>query len=158
MAQGRVQVNNLNLAQGETLEIERKLLFMGSAQEHTGDILTLNSQTDIDDLFPSESPLKLALIAAQLNAGQNWFAWVLPMPASATRDDYLSAFDLAMETNLKATSPEGFVIVDEAAETKDVTVWYDKTIEVLGKMGRQLFGIVALPGIDRANETWSVGV
>lgn len=43
-----VQINNLNQMQGPVTEVERHLLFIGSAASNTGKLLSLNTQSDFD--------------------------------------------------------------------------------------------------------------
>src|SRR5690554_4067019 len=70
-----IQVNNQNQMQGPTNEVERHFLFVGQATKNSGKLLSLNTQSDLDELLGSEdSPLKTNVQAALLNAGQNWSA------------------------------------------------------------------------------------
>ncbi len=70
-----VQINNLNQMQGPVTEVERHLLFVGSAASNTGKLLSLNTQSDFDQLLgAADSELKANLQAAMANAGQNWTA------------------------------------------------------------------------------------
>lgn len=80
MSLGKVQVNNLNLGQGDINAIERHVLFIGraGAAEEESTLFSVNAQTDLEDAF-ADSSLRSQVIAAQLNAGQNWTAAVYPL-------------------------------------------------------------------------------
>ena len=46
-----VQINNKNQMQGPVTEVERHLLFIGTAPTNTGKLLSLNTQSDFDKLL-----------------------------------------------------------------------------------------------------------
>ena len=57
-----VQINNLNQRQGPVTEVERHLLFIGTAPTNTGMLLSLNTQSDFDKLLgEADSELKTNL-------------------------------------------------------------------------------------------------
>ncbi|EPU0993474.1 DUF2586 family protein, partial [Cronobacter turicensis] len=87
-----VDVNQVNQLQGETSEVERVVLFTGTAKTNTGKTLAVTAQTDFDALLgAADSPLKRDLKAAQANAGQNWWAFVHPLAADAGADAWVNA-------------------------------------------------------------------
>lgn len=168
MAQGRVQVNNLNLGQGQFPEIERTLLFLGTspkADSHNT-VFMVNTDTDFDVEFgEANSPLKWQLETAKVNAGQNWQAFAMPLaaltdPYATDPDDadalpeithqYLAAIDAAMET----ASPEGIVVCAPMADERSIKAISAKLHEIRATHGRFLFALVALPGI-KAEATWA---
>ncbi len=66
-----VTVNQVNQLLGETNEVERTLLFIGSGTKNVGKTLAVNAQSDFDSLLGEEaSPLKNDVLAALANAGQ----------------------------------------------------------------------------------------
>ncbi len=66
---------------GPVTEVERHLLFVGSAASNTGKLLSLNTQSDFDQLLgAADSELKANLQAAMANAGQNWTAAAFVLP------------------------------------------------------------------------------
>jgi len=77
---GLVQVNNLNLGQGEFPEVERTFLFVGEGTENLGTVVPLDTQSDLLVAVGAGS-LHDQLVAAKLNAGQNWQAYALPVAA-----------------------------------------------------------------------------
>lgn len=157
MSRGTVTVENLNLSQGAFPEIERKLLFIGVGANaaNVGKVLSLSAESDLDDLLGSTvSVLKTNLIAARLNAGQNWFAWCLPVAAAATNDDCLSAFDDSQKHYFTANSPEGAVCLRPAQSADEISDWQDAVLQLLGRQGRQMFVMVATSGI-LSTQTWS---
>lgn len=157
MARGTVTVENLNMSQGSFPEIERKFLFIGTGANsaNIGNVLSLSPESDLDALLgTADSPLKTNLIAARLNAGQNWFAWCLPLVSVATNEDYLRAFAESQDVYFKSTSPEGVVCLRPAQSADEISDWHDSVMEQLGRKGRQMFAIVALPGV-LPTQTWS---
>lgn len=55
-----VTVNQVNQLLGETNEVERTLLFIGSGTKNVGKTLAVNAQSDFDSLLGEEaSPLKM---------------------------------------------------------------------------------------------------
>ena len=102
-----VQINNLNQMQGPVTEVERHLLFIGSAASNTGKLLSLNTQSDFDTLLgEGESELKTNLLASRDNAGQNWTAAAFVLPEDG---DWLAAVRTAQQTQ----SFEGVVVLGQ---------------------------------------------
>jgi hypothetical protein len=48
MALGKVSVNNLNLGQGAVTEIERYFLFIGPGAKSVGQLIALNTDSDLE--------------------------------------------------------------------------------------------------------------
>ena len=156
MARGTVSVNNLNLAQGSTPDIERKFLFMGAATKNIGAVLSITAESDLDDLLGTgDSILKTNLTAAIVNGGQNWFCWCLPMAAAATHEAYLLAFNHQMDTYFAATSPEAVAVLRPAGVKAELNDWQAAMIALRNETGRQMFVLCATAGIDAAAKTWS---
>lgn len=149
MATGKVQVNNLNLGQGETTEIERHLLFIGNAANaaEESQLFSVSAQSDLETMF-ADSTLRKQLIAAQLNAGQNWTAGVYPLADGETISE---AIDHANEVQ----SFEGVVICEVQSTQQAITDIYNKIYGLTAGLGRWNFGLIAVPGIDAATQTWA---
>ncbi|MFT5788021.1 MAG: propanediol dehydratase small subunit [Shewanella sp.] len=148
MSLGKVQVNNLNLGQGDVKGIERHFLFVGRAgdSEEESQLFSVGAQTDLKDAFATSS-LRAQVIAAQLNAGQNWTAAVYPLAAD---EDVLEAIGRSNEVQ----SFETVVFCDETISAEDISAKHDYLFNLQAKLGRFVSGIVALAGIDVATQTW----
>lgn len=157
MSRGTVTVENMNLTQGSFPEIERKLLFIGVGANaaNVGNVLSLTAESDLDTLLgAADSVLKTNLIAARLNAGQNWFAWCLPVASTATNQGCIDAYTESQETYFSATSPEGVVVLRNAQSADEISDWHDAMMLILSTKGRQQFALVATSGI-LTTQTWS---
>lgn len=135
----QVTVNQLNLQQGEINEIERTLLFVGKSTLNPGTLSFVTSQTDFTDLV-SDGPLKDDLLAAQLNAGQNWQAWVLALDEGDKWDDGVRA---AQDT----CSVEGVVLSDATADKETINEANVLRAELAAKKGRWSWFILAVEGL-----------
>lgn len=151
MSLGIVQVNKLNLLQGELADVERYFLFIGlGAGTNEGKLLTVNTDTDLDDVLgTTASNLKTQVQAAKVNAGQNWFAAVLPLAEGAAWAD---AVDFAMER----TSVEAIVITDPVSAAAEIEAMQAKAEEIMGQYMRPVIFIPTCAPIDPATEDWSV--
>ncbi|WP_372942757.1 DUF2586 domain-containing protein [Shewanella sp.] len=149
MALGKVQVNNLNLGQGDIAAIERHFLFIGraGAAGEESQLFSVNAQTDLEDAL-ADSSLRDQVIAAQLNAGQNWTAAVYPL---ADGEDVFDAIDRANEVQ----SFETVVFCDITSTAPNISAKHDYLFSLQAKLGRFVSGLIALPGIDVATQTWS---
>ncbi|MCL1050382.1 DUF2586 domain-containing protein [Shewanella abyssi] len=147
MPLGNVTVNNQNQAQGEVQAIERHFLFVGLAgkAEEASQLFSLNAQSDLESMFV-DSNLRTQLIAAQLNAGQNWTAAAYPLAADET---IATAIDHANEVQ----SFETIVVCDVQATAQKISEASDLVLALQGSHGRWCSAIVALPGIAEL-ETW----
>jgi hypothetical protein len=145
---GRVQVNNLNLLQGPVREVENFLLFTGRGNgTNEGKLIHVNSQTDLDAVLGlPASNLKTQVTAAQLNAGQNWNAALLPLRED---DDWRSAVDIAVEE----ITVEGIALTDPIAAAADIERMQAKAESIMAKH----LAPVWIGGAVRApleSETW----
>jgi hypothetical protein len=149
MALGKVQVNNLNLGQGDINAIERHFLFIGRAGAvgEESQLFSVNAQTDLDALL-ADTGLRAQVIAAQLNAGQNWTAAVYPL---ADGEDVFDAIDRSNEVQ----SFETVVFCDISNTAAAITAKHDYLFSLQATLGRFVSGLVAVPGIDAATQSWS---
>ena len=148
MSLGKVQVNNLNLGQGDISAIERHFLFIGRAGDaaEESQLFSIGAQTDLSKTF-ADSPLRDQLIAAQKNAGQNWTAAVYPL---AELETIIDAIDRANEVQ----SFEMVVVCNEQKTSAEITAIHDHLESLKAKLGRFVSALVAVPGIDVATQTW----
>ncbi|PHM39802.1 phage tail protein [Xenorhabdus mauleonii] len=146
----KVQVNQVNQLQGETKEIERVLLFVGTGKTNTGKTLSVNTQTDFDSVLGAEdSALKRNVLAAMANAGQNWSGYVHILPESATELDFVEAVTAAQQV----ASVEGYVLTTGA--TKAV-IQAAQTLreQTIAKFGRWQWAILSVEG-PQSKEIWA---
>ncbi|MGU5794627.1 DUF2586 domain-containing protein [Aeromonas hydrophila] len=143
-----VQINNLNQMQGPVTEVERHLLFVGSAASNTGKLLSLNTQSDFDQLLgAADSELKANLQAAMANAGQNWTAAAFVLP---TDMDWKEAVRDAQKT----LSFEGVVVLGQEWDQASINAAHALNQELIAKWGRWQFMLLAVPGIAKEQD-WS---
>ncbi|MGX9517983.1 DUF2586 domain-containing protein [Vibrio mediterranei] len=149
MATGKVEVNNLNLGQGDIPEIERHLLFIGitSKVELQGKVTRVSAMTDLSGVV-AEDELGANVIAAQLNGKQNWTAAIYGLTAPEL---WTGAVDEANKTD----SFEGIVLVDKTTDKAAFDDMMAKHNELVSKLGRWVFVLAAVPGIDSDTQTWS---
>ncbi len=146
---GRIQVNNLNLIQGTLPSVENYFLFVGrGAGTNEGKLVTMTQDTDLDAVLGAgASNLKTQIEAARLNAGQNWFACVIPLAAASTWED---AVDFAMER----TSVEAIVVTDPVTASTGVEDMQAKAEAIMAKYMRPVF-VVGCSRKPLATETWA---
>ncbi|MGE6294215.1 DUF2586 domain-containing protein [Aeromonas media] len=147
-----VQINNLNQMQGPVTEVERHLLFIGSAPSNTGKLLSINTQSDFDTLLgEADSELKANLLAARDNAGQNWTAAAYVLPANG---DWLEAVRTAQQTQ----SFEGVLVLGQEWDEADINAAHALNQELIAKWGRWQFMLLAVAGIvstAEGGQDWS---
>jgi hypothetical protein len=149
MAQGKVTVNNLNLGQGNFAEIERKALFIGVSATNVGEILSLNTQSDLDTLLGAgNSVLKTNVVAARQNGGENWQAYAAPIDAG---DDWRQVLDLAFKT----VSTELVVVLVPAISSAELTAAHTKAESIRTQHARRVIILMATQGIDSDTQTWA---
>lgn len=149
MGQAKVIVNNLNLAQGEFPEIERKALFIGEGPENVGSLIAINTQSDLDNLLgQADSELKRNVEAAKLNGGESWLAYAMPQNNGY---DWQTAVDQAMLT----ISPELIILCTPATNAAQLNAMQAKAVEIATSMARRVAIITATPGINPATQTWA---
>lgn len=147
-----VQINNLNQMQGPVTEVERHLLFVGTAPSNTGKLLSLNTQSDFDKLLGEPaSELKTNLQAAMANAGQNWTAAAFVLPTDMDWKD-------AVREAQKTQSFEGVVVLGQEWDEAKINAAHALNQELIAKWGRWLFMLLAVAGINAAEkdgQSWS---
>ena len=148
MALGQVGVNNQNLGQGEIQGVERHFLFVGLAgvADEESQLYSVNAQTDLTEIL-ADSALREQVIAAQLNAGQNWTAAVYPLAEAET-------IEAAIDNANQVQSFESVVVCDVQTSKESISAIHDKVFSLQATLGRFVSAIVALAGIDKATQTW----
>lgn len=149
MALGKVSVNNLNLGQGAVTEIERYFLFIGPAGKNVGQLLQLNTDSDLDAMLGvPASDLKTQVTAARLNGGDRWACLVAPIGGENT---WQSALEKAQQ---QGYSVEAVVITTPVTAGAELSAMHDAATSVINTYGRRLFVMAATVGISAA-QTWS---
>lgn len=140
-----VDVNRVNQLQGETSEVERVVLFTGTAKTNTGKTLAVTAQTDFDALLgAADSPLKRDLKAAQANAGQNWWAFVHPLAEDGGADAWVNAV-LAAQVSC---SVEGVVLSDDVTDKAVINRAATLRSTLIAKYGRWVWFATAVQGMQ----------
>ncbi|MDI6434303.1 DUF2586 domain-containing protein [Cronobacter turicensis] len=140
-----VDVNQVNQLQGETSEVERVVLFTGTAKTNTGKTLAVTAQTDFDALLgAADSPLKRDLKAAQANAGQNWWAFVHPLAEDGGEDAWVNAV-LAAQVSC---SVEGVVLSDDVSDKAVINQAATLRSTLIAKYGRWVWFALAVQGMQ----------
>nr|VVV04443.1 hypothetical protein AW0309160_01838 [Aliivibrio wodanis] len=149
MAWPIVQINTLNLMQGPVNEVERHFLFIGLGSTNVGKLLSVNTQSDLDQLLgTNDTDLKANVEAAMLNAGQNWTAGVYVMSAP---ENWVEAVKVSQQTQ----SFEAVVLTVPTSDQATVTAAQALYHELIAKYGRWTFMMLCTPGIDDQTQTWS---
>ena len=140
-----VTVNQVNQLLGETNEVERTLLFIGSGTKNVGKTLAVNAQSDFDSLLGEEaSPLKNDVLAALANAGQNWWGFIHVLPTDAEADAWVKAV-LAAQV---VCSVEGVVLSDDVTAKAQVNQAVTLRSTLISKYGRWVWFILAAQGMQ----------
>nr|WP_176692809.1 DUF2586 domain-containing protein [Photorhabdus luminescens] len=145
-----VQVNQVNQLQGETREIERVLLFVGTGKTNVGKTMAVNTQTDFNSVLgTAQTVLKRHVLAAMANAGQNWSGYIHVLPESA---DEL-AFVEAVTSAQRIASVEGYTLTVGATKAM-IKAAQTLRANTMAKFGRWQWAILAVDGAQ-AKETWA---
>ncbi|NAW58493.1 MULTISPECIES: DUF2586 domain-containing protein [unclassified Vibrio] len=158
MALGKVQVDNINQYQNTPDEVERRFVFIGKTTIASlqNKITSLNAGTDLDKIF-SETAAKTTksdtdsyaykdLVAAQLNAGQNWTAAFFGLEAEGSWTD---ALDRAIVDN----AYESVVVCDPVTDVAALEVAKTKMAEVQSKSAQYMFVMMRTSPIDATPES-----
>lgn len=154
MSWPQVTIEQKNQLQGETKEIERAVLVIGTGKVNAGKTLAVNTQTDFDVLLGTDaSALKSCTNAAMLNAGQNWngFVHVLAEPAKNAELDPKAWVEAVRVAQLVA-SVEGVVVVLPSNKAT-ITDAASLRAELLAKFGRWVWFVLAVDG-PQVDEGW----
>lgn len=141
-----VTVNQVNQLLGETTEVERTLLFIGTGTKNVGKTLAVNAQSDFDALLgEGDSPLKSDVLAALANAGQNWWGFVHVLAADSEPGAWVDAVKAAQVS----CSVEGVVLSDDVAAKAQINQAATLRSELIAKYGRWVWFILAVQGMQQ---------
>lgn len=141
-----VTVNQVNQLLGETTEVERTLLFIGSGTVNVGKTLAVNAQSDFDELLGADdSPLKSDVMAAQANAGQNWWAFIHVLADEEAQES--AWVDAVMAAQL-VCSVEGVVLCDDIISKTQINQAATLRANLIAKYGRWVWFILAVQGMQ----------
>lgn len=142
-----VDVNQVDQLLGEVTEVERTVLYIGKGTMNTGKTIAVNTQTDFDALLgEADSALKSDLIAAQANAGQNWWAFVHPL--AATEEDDATAWVDAVIAAQTSCSVEGVVLCDDVSTKVPINAAATLRSTLISKFGRWVWFALAVEGFQ----------
>lgn len=140
-----VTVNQVNQLLGETNEVERTVLFIGTGTKNAGKTLAINTQSDFDALLGEDaSPLKDDVLAAMANAGQNWWGFVHVLASDAEPGAWVDAVKAAQVS----CSVEGVVLSDDIASKAEVNQAATLRAELIAKYGRWVWFLLATQGMQ----------
>ncbi|MBX4673077.1 DUF2586 domain-containing protein [Klebsiella sp. CVUAS 5466.2] len=142
-----VTINQLNQRQGKINEVERTVLFVGNAATGDGDLVALNSQSDIDTaLTDASEALREVVRAAKVNAGQNWQAYALLVAAGNSAATWPSA----IESMQDLISVEGVVAVTQLADASEgrttIEAFSALRETLVSKLGRWVWFVLTASG------------
>lgn len=157
---GTVQINKLNLSQGELASVENYFLFTGIAAAdcpNVGALVTLDQSTNLDAVLGAEaSDLKTQITAARLNAGQNWYGCVLPYTVAEQTPDALdAAWAEAVDTAMEHTSVEAIIRTDPVTRAASVEAMQAKAESIMASYMRPLWIMSRAPVFDSAAQTFA---
>ncbi|MBU9809242.1 DUF2586 family protein [Rahnella sp. SL6] len=150
MAWPTVDINQVNQLQGETNEIERVVLYVGTGKTNAGKTLAVNTQSDFDALLGAgDSVLKSNVLAAMLNAGSNWNGFVHVLAEDGEENAWVDAVLAAQAVG----SFEGVVLLDDIATKTPINKAAELRATLLAKFSRwQWFILSVQPPQD--DEAW----
>lgn len=149
MALGKVSVNNLNLSQGAVTQVENYFLFIGTGPKSQGQVIALNTDSDLDVMLGiPPSDLKAQVTAARLNGGDRWACLAIPLGADKTWQDALTT---ALQQNY---SFEAVVVCTPVTKGGELEDMHEAAIGLSNSYGRRAFVMAASAGIQ-AGMTWS---
>lgn len=142
-----VTINQLNQRQGKINEVERTVLFVGNAATGDGDLVALNSQSDIDTaLTDASEALREVVRAAKVNAGQNWQAYALLVAAGNSTATWPSAIESVQDL----ISVEGVVAVTQLADASEgrttIEAFSALRETLVSKLGRWVWFVLTASG------------
>ncbi|CQH41731.1 DUF2586 domain-containing protein [Yersinia enterocolitica] len=145
-----VTIDQLNQRQGKINEVERTVLFIGSAADDSeipGDLIALDSQSDITVvLADADTALRENVRAAQRNGGQNWQAYALLLAADAEAGDDM----LAILSAQQMISVEGVICTIPITTVADgrtkINLYAALRAELTNKYGRWVWSMLTVSG------------
>ena len=149
MALGKVSVNNLNLSQGAVTEVEKYFLFIGTGSKSQGQVLAINTDSDLDVMLGiPASDLKTQIIAARLNGGDRWACLAAPI---GPEGDWQTAVEQSQQQGF---SVEAVVITQPVTKGAELSAMHDAAIALGNVYGRRVFVMAATPS-PTPLQSWS---
>lgn len=149
MALGKVSVHNLNLGQGAVTEIERYFLIIGPGAKNVGQLIPLNTDSDLDVMLGiPDSDLKTQVKAARQNGGDRWACVAAPIAADG---EWTDALEKAQQQGF---SVEAVLLTKPVTSGAELSAMHDEVVTIGNTYGRRLFVMAAVAGIT-AQQTWS---
>lgn len=166
MGLGTVTVNNINQYQNSPDEVERRFVYIGktSIAALQNVVTAVSSNTDLETLFTSEEAAKSTskssaksaaakttdttsyaykdLLAAQVNAGQNWTAVFVGL---ADDGEWSDALDMVIKTKI---GYEAVVICDPVTTAQQLEDAKTKMAEVQSKSAQYMWAMMRTLPID----------
>lgn len=151
MAWPTVDINQVNQLQGETNEIERVLLYIGTGKTNAGKTLAVNTQSDFDALLGAgDNVLKSNVNAAMLNAGSNWNGFVHVLAEDGEENAWVDAVLAAQSVG----SFEGVVLLDDIASKTPINKAAELRATLLAKFSRWQWFILSVQP-PQEGEAWA---
>ena len=157
MAYGKVTVTQKDNNGGGITEVERVVLWIGEADGlYTGQLYTVNAQTDFDDLLgPEDSDLKANLVACQLNAGPNFTAYVFPIMEGGEGQYTWDQALLKVIEDPRGIGFEMVALTNTPYNSMEVRSYQDICDSVLNFAQMYITVHAATPGLDmQAEDSW----
>lgn len=146
-----VVVDQANLLQGSSTSIENKVLFVGHANTNTGKLISLNAQTDFDEVFGEEDhELKRDVMAAMNNATSDWSAWAAILaPDDTEPNDWVDAVIASQKT----ASCAGIVFSGEFSDPEIINTAAMLRTTLINTYSRWCWMVMSVSGPQDA-ESW----
>jgi hypothetical protein len=129
-------------------EIERYFLFIGPGAKSIGQLIPLNTDSDLDSaLGIPASDLKTQITAARLNGGNRWAGLAAPIAADG---EWSEALEKAQQQGF---SVEAVVITKPVTTAAQLSAMHDTAISLNNVYGRRTFVMAASAGIT-VLQTW----
>lgn len=146
-----VVVDQANLLQGSSTNIENKVLFVGHADNNVGKLISLNAQTDFDSVFGDEDhELKRDVMAAMNNATSDWSAWAAILePGDTDTEDWINAVLAAQKT----ASCAGIVFSGDFSDPAIINEAATLRTTLINTFSRWCWMVMSVDGPQDA-ETW----
>lgn len=152
MSIGKVQINNLNLSQGEITAVENHLLFVGSGKgDKVGKLLTVNTDSDLSGVLAGADGLLAQVTAARDNGGQNWSASVMLYDAEGGG---IASWSAAVDEAMELAKVEGVVLTEPLSAVSDIEAMQAKSERIMAKYMRPVWFAGRAPAFDADSQSW----
>jgi hypothetical protein len=129
--------------------IERHFLFIGPGAKSIGQLISLNTDSDLDVMLGiPDSELKTQITAARLNGGDRWACVAAPIAAEGDWQDALTV------SQQQGHSFESVVVTTPVESAAELSAMHDAAIALGNTFGRRVFFMAASVGITE-EQTWA---